>query len=325
MGMLPSHLVVDEPDVTHFKNECTALSPSQNRYLPDSLLRAMFTPGELYRRRDLHRHFGGQRQGGISTPAKAPIVLLITGDSGTRYGYRDEWSKDGFFLYTGEGQKGPMRFVSGNKAIRDHENQGKSLHLFEQERKDKRMLRYIGEMAYVSHDIQPAPDIEGKIREAIIFKLRPVGSLSPDSALLEAALAPEINSTQRRGGGFGSPEMNRRVEKAAIAAVRTEYERNGWTVTSVEADRLGYDLRCQSGEQEEHVEVKGTQGCDVCFIITAGEVRNALMDRQHVTCVVTDALTPSPSLVKIGHSEFVEFLKLEPIAFRAVLKSKRPL
>jgi hypothetical protein len=41
-----------------------------------------FSPGQLYRRRDLQHKFGGQRQGGISTPAKAPFILLITGESG---------------------------------------------------------------------------------------------------------------------------------------------------------------------------------------------------------------------------------------------------
>src|SRR5262245_19571033 len=115
----------------------------------------MFIPGQLYRRRDLHLQFGGQRQGGISTPAKAPFVMLITGDSGSRYGYMDEWTNDGLFAYTGEGQKGPMRFVAGNKAIRDHEKLGKSLHLFEQDKKDKRMLLYVGEMQYADHEIRP--------------------------------------------------------------------------------------------------------------------------------------------------------------------------
>lgn len=276
----------------------------------------MFTPGEIYRRRDLHNRFGGQRQGGISTPAREPIVILITGESGNRYGYIDEWSKDGFFLYTGEGQKGPMRFVAGNKAIRDHKQQGKSLHLFEQVRKDKRMLLYIGEMTYVDHEIRPAPDKDNKVRDAIIFRLRPVGSLSPDSAMVEAVLASEINA---KSSGFGSPETNRRVEKAAIETVRSSYETAGWTVTSVEAEKLGYDLRCRKSDSEEHVEVKGTQGTDVCFIITAGEVRNALMDRNHVTCVVTSALLPSPVITRIEHTEFKELLALQPIAYRAVL------
>jgi hypothetical protein len=284
----------------------------------------MFVPGQIYRRRDLHNQFGGQRQGGISTPAKAPFVMLITGESGSRYGYVDEWSKDGFFLYTGEGQRGPMRFVAGNKAIRDHEQQGKALHLFEQRRKDRRMLQYIGEMVYVGHEIRPAQDKDNKIRDAIIFKLRPAGSLSPDSAVVEAALASEMSTTSNTGSGFGCPETNRRVEKAAIAAVRSSYEIKGWVVISVESENLGYDLRCTNASAEEHVEVKGVQGSDPCFIITAGEVRNALLDRKHVTCVVTFALTPSPIMTRIDHSEFKDLLMLQPIAYRATLSNSRP-
>ena len=66
----------------------------------------LFVPGKLYRRRDLHKEFGGQRQGEISTPAKAPFIFLITGESGTQHGYSDEWTNEGVFLYTGEGQRG---------------------------------------------------------------------------------------------------------------------------------------------------------------------------------------------------------------------------
>jgi len=98
-----------------------------------------FNSGQLYRRRELHEQFGGQRQGGISTPAKAPIILLITGESGKQHGYSDEWTDDGLFLYTGEGQRGDMKFAAGNRAIRDHASKGKSLQVFEQNRKDKRV------------------------------------------------------------------------------------------------------------------------------------------------------------------------------------------
>src|SRR5947207_12516277 len=85
----------------------------------------VFMPGQIYRRRGLHEKFGGQRQGGISTPAKASFVLLITGESGKQHGYSDEWTNDGTFLYTGEGQRGDMRFVGGNRAIHDHRENGK--------------------------------------------------------------------------------------------------------------------------------------------------------------------------------------------------------
>ena len=96
---------------------------------------AMFIQGHVYRRRDLHDRYGGQRQGGISTPSQYPFILLFTGESGEQHGYADGWSADGLFLYTGEGQQGDMAFVRGNAAIRDHIDQGKDLHLFAQVKK----------------------------------------------------------------------------------------------------------------------------------------------------------------------------------------------
>jgi hypothetical protein len=280
-----------------------------------------FSPGQVYRRRDLHAKFGGQRQGGISTPAKAPFIFLITGDSGKQHGYSDEWTDDGIFLYTGEGQRGDMKFVGGNRAIRDHLKDGKALQVFEQDKKDKRFLRYLGEMEYAQHAYREAPDTDGKQRKAIVFHLRPVGTLSPDSALVAAALAGE-GAASKSGGGFGSVETNRRVEKAAIEFVTRSYEEDGWTVRSVEAQKVGYDLRCDRGNEQAHVEVKGTQGSDVCFIITAAEVRNAMIDRKHVTCVVTATLTAAPKMFSYSRDDFAKKIQLEPIAFRAQLLSK---
>jgi 5-methylcytosine-specific restriction protein A len=192
-----------------------------------------FSPGQVYRRRELHDRFGGQRQGGISTPAKAPFIFLITGDSGKQHGYSDEWTDEGVFLYSGEGQHGDMRFVGGNRAIRDNLRNGKALQVFEQDKKDKRFLRYVGEMEYARHTFRDAPDTDGKQRKAIVFQLRPVGTLSPDSAAVAAALAGE-GPVSKRGGGFGSVETNRRVEKAAIEFVTHQYKEDGWAVHSVE-------------------------------------------------------------------------------------------
>jgi 5-methylcytosine-specific restriction protein A len=64
----------------------------------------MFVQGQVYRRRDLHDRFGGQRQGGISTPTKHNVILLFTSEAGEQHGYSDGWSGDAVFLYTGEGQ-----------------------------------------------------------------------------------------------------------------------------------------------------------------------------------------------------------------------------
>jgi 5-methylcytosine-specific restriction protein A len=152
-----------------------------------------FNPGQLYRRRQLHEQFGGQRQGGISTPAKVPFVLLVTGDSGKQHGYADEWTEDGQFLYTGEGQRGDMKLVGGNRAIREHWTNNKALHVFEQDKKEKRFLRYLGEMEYLRHTFREGVDTDGKVRQALVFHLRPVGTLAPDSALVAAALDGDLH------------------------------------------------------------------------------------------------------------------------------------
>jgi len=78
-----------------------------------------FELGRIYdRQRDIHARFKGQEQGGICTPAAAPFVFAFTGDTGEQYGYKDRWTDDGVFQYTGEGQVGDMQFIRGNKAIR---------------------------------------------------------------------------------------------------------------------------------------------------------------------------------------------------------------
>jgi len=278
----------------------------------------VFSPGQIYRRRELHEKFGGQQQGGISTPANAPLIFLITGESGKQHGYSDEWTNEGVLLYTGEGQHGDMAFTGGNRAIRDHEKNGKTLQVLEQDKNDKRFLRYLGEMKYVEHTYREAPDTDGKARKAIVFHLRPTGTLSPDSAVVAAALAEEMQVASRgKGGGFGSVETNRRVEKAAVEFVRRRYEQDGWSVRSVEAEKLGYDLRGERADEEIHLEVKGTQGEDICFIITAAEVRNAMIDRKHLTCVVTAALSSSPRMFTYSRDDFSKNIQLEPIAFRA--------
>jgi 5-methylcytosine-specific restriction enzyme A len=134
-----------------------------------------FVVGEVYRRRSIHEAYGGQEQGGISTPRGLPMVFLFTGESGQQYGYDDTFQNDGTFWYTGEGQRGDMRMERGNRAIRDHLQTGKVLHLFEQAA-TKGWVRYTGEAIYLSHRIEPRPDLDGNIREAIIFELAVEGS-----------------------------------------------------------------------------------------------------------------------------------------------------
>jgi 5-methylcytosine-specific restriction protein A len=155
----------------------------------------MFKVGKIYKRKeDLHGSFGGQSQGGISTPANHPIVLVFTSDAGESYGYQDQFRPDGSFWYTGEGQIGDMQMVRGNSAVRDHKETGKQLHLFEYVKKG--YVRYIGEAECVGYHIEERPDREGNMRNAFIFHL---------------ALFPErtdnVNSLAEKSGGASKPSL----------------------------------------------------------------------------------------------------------------------
>lgn len=129
-----------------------------------------FEPGKVYRRReDIHEIYGGQRQGGISTPSTHPLVLLFTGETGSQFGYKDDFRPDGTFWYTGEGQIGDMKMDRGNAAIRDHRANDKAPHLFEYISRGR--VRHIGEAEYLGHHIERRPDRNGTIRDALVFEL----------------------------------------------------------------------------------------------------------------------------------------------------------
>lgn len=159
-----------------------------------------FEVGSVYnRQRDIHQVFGGQERGGITTPSDCPFVFLFTGESGEQFGYSDGWRPDGVFAYTGEGQRGDMTFVRGNRAIRDHMTDGRDLLLFEAT-KTKGNHRFIGCFAFAGWETIKAPDRDGKQRNAIIFELVPVAEtepaprVEPDEADLDGKSLQELRS-----------------------------------------------------------------------------------------------------------------------------------
>lgn len=131
----------------------------------------VFEVGRIYdRRQEIHEPYGGQWHGGISTPANQPFIFLFTGESGEQYGYRDGWDQNGVFLYTGEGQVGPMEFTRGNRAIRGHARDGKELHLLESLGKG-RGYRYLGMFACPAWEYRQGIDLNGDERQVIVFHL----------------------------------------------------------------------------------------------------------------------------------------------------------
>jgi hypothetical protein len=136
-----------------------------------------FELGALYSRRDqIHPLLGGQRQGGISTPASSRFVILFTGEAGKQHGYHDFWDDNGVLHYYGEGQRGDMKFSGGNLAIREHLNNGRRLLLF-QMMGHGRPCRFLGEFQFLhAYEQSGIPDTSGELRKALVFMLQPIES-----------------------------------------------------------------------------------------------------------------------------------------------------
>ncbi len=189
----------------------------------------MFDTSRSYRRANLHEAWGGstqvQRQGGILTPSEVPLVLIVTGKRGEQFGYTDWWDDDGLFHYFGAGQDGDMEFVRGNRAIRDHVSNGKTVHLFEDVGSD---LTYCGQLVYDGHDWQDGvPDGHGRPRRAIIFRLVPtadgVHELEPpakDEALVQGLWGLSLDALRDR---IGEPPAKNRPPSQTR---RTVYQRS---------------------------------------------------------------------------------------------------
>lgn len=184
----------------------------------------MFEIGRVYSRRsEIHGPYGGQWQGGISTPRDWPLVFLFTGENGEQYGYRDGWDDNGVFLYTGEGQEGDMEFVRGNRAIRDHALDGKDIHLFQALGKGVG-YRYLGRFVCSTWEFRRGMDVTGDERRVIVFHLiQPEGD---DESTGSASSPPSLDRLRQHAldaasdAGERKPREARRIYRERSTAVR---------------------------------------------------------------------------------------------------------
>ena len=129
-------------------------------------------PGASIKRKELLRRYGGRRQGGISPSRKSPNVFLFMDKRrGMENGYiYDGKHHDGTLHYTGEGRFGEQKMEQGNRAIRDHREEGRALHVFDVH---KGSATYLGEFTYVDHyDADAPPSGGGTYRKVLVFILR---------------------------------------------------------------------------------------------------------------------------------------------------------
>ncbi|MFJ8697549.1 restriction endonuclease [Streptomyces roseolilacinus] len=133
-------------------------------------------PGQQIERKELHSKYGGRTQGGIGPSAKTPNVFIFTDPvAGEKHGYYDDWMPDGRFHYSGEGQYGDQRMISGNASILNHQAEGRALRVFQGARGT---VTYRGEFTidlenpWYSADAPETND--GPLRKVIVFRLNPV-------------------------------------------------------------------------------------------------------------------------------------------------------
>lgn len=197
-----------------------------------------FERDRVYNRRaDIHARFRGQQQGGIITPSGFPLVIIITGEEGLQHGYSDRWRADGVFEYFGEGQIGDMTFRAGNRAIAAHSQNGKQLLLF---RKEREGLRYIDELVYEAHHTERAPDREGRMRDAIVFELRPLANVIELEAVPEATALPDLERLRQQA----MEAANATPERQAVRT--TAIERSNAIRTYVAARAGGHCEGCSA-------------------------------------------------------------------------------
>ena len=93
------------------------------------------------------------------------------------------------------------------------------------------------------------------------------------------------------------PERNKVVEQSAVDFVSSYFESGGFTIKSVEADNVGYDLEAVRGSETFYIEVKGLSGSRIQVGISPNEYDFFKECRaNYYLAIVSDALTVSPIL-----------------------------
>lgn len=195
-------------------------------------------PGAEVQRASLHDAYGGQRQGGISTPKSVPDIFIFTDpDKGAKYGYDrfEGLREDGNYSYTGEGQVGDQVIDKrGNAALVRSAEEGRIIRLF---RTKKTYATYVGSFtlgtpAYWESTI---PDVNGNDRRGYIFNLEPIDA---ETQLLPSYGGQKLVSPAVRGwvppdfadivveGGSLSEEPERRI--VSRVEFKLQYDFGRW-------------------------------------------------------------------------------------------------
>jgi hypothetical protein len=182
--------------------------------------------GSKIMRKKLHESYGGQVQGGISTPSNCDAIFVFTASVGVEFGYIDGWNEDRtLFFYSGEGKKGNQSFTRGNKAILETITNNKIIYLFEGARGEVKLIGRFKLSSNEAYLMSESHDVEGDVRNIIIFKLIPfIGQVNntlgmeQDESVFKGNFA---ESSEIDIESSGSETFVRRATKQSVAS-RTE-------------------------------------------------------------------------------------------------------
>jgi hypothetical protein len=149
--------------------------------------------------------------------------------------------------------------------------------------------------------------------------------LEPKAAALlwkraEGQRSSRYQKWRDNGAGFGIAEDNKKTEKAAIRRVKRSLQGKGYTVTSREAERIGYDLDARKRDKILHVEVKGVSGSLPQFVITAGEFNRSKEDPNFHLYVVTGAKSRSARIHPYTGRKLQRTFQFTPLSYTALAK-----
>lgn len=184
-----------------------------------------FVVHQSYKRRvDIHERFGGQQQGGISTPARTPGIFIFTAHGAGIIGYKDRYLSDGTLRYTGQGQTGDMRMISGNAAIRDHATLGKDLLVFSQQAKGGN-VGFDGLFACSGWELERQTGLDGAERDAIVFNLVPLLELEMEGDQIALEPPPPLSPAELRARAYAAA-TNAPLAKATSSPAAILYQRS---------------------------------------------------------------------------------------------------
>jgi len=199
-----------------------------------------FKKGVIYRRNEIHRTFGGQSQGGISTPSSFSVVFLFHTSRGRQYGYQDGWSGRGTYLYSGEGTTGDMKFERGNRAVRDHRKKGRHLLLFEESEKRGHYV-LLGDFNCLAYSYGETLDKAGQSRQGIVFELMPEETLEEVSQEAEIDRLVSLSDLRRKAYEASTTSPLNELGKKAVS---TYYKRSQDVRLYVKRRALGFCEGC---------------------------------------------------------------------------------